>query len=66
MEEMNNNTINRCKDDQTSADANEAGRSTGAMSYALISRFHKEHYIDVFGKLTVFSRCFVYVWNIHK
>lgn len=27
-----------CKDDQTSADAKEAGRATGAMSYALTSK----------------------------
>ncbi|KAI8390155.1 caspase domain-containing protein, partial [Blakeslea trispora] len=27
-----------CKDDQTSADANEAGRATGAMSYAFTSK----------------------------
>ena len=28
-----------CKDDQTSADAQEAGRATGAMSYALTSKY---------------------------
>jgi hypothetical protein len=28
-----------CKDDQTSADAQEAGKSTGAMSYAFISKY---------------------------
>lgn len=27
-----------CKDDQTSADANEAGKATGAMSYAFTSK----------------------------
>lgn len=27
-----------CKDDQTSADANEAGMNTGAMSYAFTSK----------------------------
>lgn len=27
-----------CKDDQTSADAQEAGKATGAMSFALISK----------------------------
>jgi hypothetical protein len=28
-----------CKDDQTSADAHEAGKSTGAMSYAFTSKW---------------------------
>ncbi|CAG8770136.1 4571_t:CDS:2, partial [Acaulospora morrowiae] len=30
-----------CKDEQTSADANEGGASTGAMSYALIHALEK-------------------------
>lgn len=31
-------TLISCKDDQTSADAQEAGKSTGAMSYAFTSK----------------------------
>lgn len=35
-----------CKDDQTSADAQEAGKATGAMSYAFTSKFSRnEHCI---------------------
>lgn len=30
--------IYSCKDDQTSADAQEAGKATGAMSYAFTSK----------------------------
>lgn len=33
---------NSCKDDQTSADAKEAGKATGAMSYALTSNKYKD------------------------
>ncbi|KAI8986930.1 caspase domain-containing protein [Pilobolus umbonatus] len=32
--------LSGCKDDQTSADAHEAGKATGAMSYALIRALH--------------------------
>lgn len=31
--------VNSCKDDQTSADAQEGGKATGAMSYAFTSKY---------------------------
>lgn len=39
-----------CKDDQTSADAKEAGRPTGAMSFALTSRIDKEKILSLLLK----------------
>ena len=33
------NTARSCKDDQTSADAQEGGKATGAMSYAFTSGY---------------------------
>lgn len=44
----------RCKDDQTSADASESGKATGAMSYAFTSKFLYTTPVYIFLMLITF------------